>query len=111
MTPSNTPRQEGLKQIRDGVLMSAVPKACFAYYESEGYGPGFYRHAVGHGTGYNYHEGPGLHPANDMPMKQGMVLCLEPGLYFEGQYGLRLEDMLVVTQDGYELLSHCDREL
>ncbi len=104
-------RQAGLASIREGALFSDVPKACFASYESEGYGPQDYRHAVGHGSGYNYHEGPGLHVANQKPMKRGTVLCLEPGLYFPGQYGLRIEDMVVVTETGYELLSHCGREL
>lgn len=98
-------QERGLAAVKVGEPLSRVNNACYDFYKSKGYGEEFYKHACGHGTGFNYHEGPPLHAASDVLMKEGMVLCIEPGLYFEGQFGIRTEDIFVATKSGAKRLS------
>ncbi len=98
-------QEKGLEAVKIGEPLSAVNNACYNFFKSKGYGEEFYKHACRHGTGFNYHEGPPLHAASNVPMLEGMVLCIEPGLYFEGEFGLRAEDIFVVTKKGARRLS------
>lgn len=66
---------------------------------------GAYPHHSGHGIGVTYHEEPRIVPYNKAPLCAGMVIALEPGIYFEGKWGLRLEHTVLVTQTGAEILS------
>lgn len=66
---------------------------------------GAYPHHSGHGIGVTYHEEPRIVPYNQTPLRAGMVIALEPGIYFEGKWGLRLEHTVLVTQTGAEVLS------
>jgi Xaa-Pro dipeptidase len=67
--------------------------------------------SVGHQIGVEVHEPPWLKPENDDLLKEGMVMCLEPKLWHAGEYYLRVEDMVLVKQDGAEFLTNFDREL
>jgi len=67
--------------------------------------------SVGHQIGIEVHEPPWLKPENDDLLKEGMVMCLEPKLWHAGEYYLRVEDMVLVKQDGAEFLTNFDREL
>jgi Xaa-Pro aminopeptidase len=74
-----------------------------------GYGDAF-GHGLGHGVGLDIHELPRLGPAaDDTPLAVGMVLTIEPGIYLPGRFGVRLEDLAVVREDGVELLSHAPK--
>jgi len=66
---------------------------------------GAYPHHSGHGIGVTYHEEPRVVPYNQTPLRAGMVIALEPGIYFEGKWGLRLEHTVLVTHAGAEILS------
>lgn len=66
---------------------------------------GSYSHHSGHGIGLTYHEEPRIVPYNQTPLQPGMVIAIEPGIYFEGKWGLRLEHTVLVTQTGAEILS------
>ena len=79
--------------------------------EAAHFGPAFY-HQTGHGLGFRYHETlPLLHPAYERPLAAGMVTSVEPGIYLSGEFGLRVEDDVLVTEPGAESLSHTSRAL
>lgn len=98
-------QQCGLAVAKPGNPIGGIDKACHDYLVRQGYGPEFYLHPCGHGTGFNYHEGPPIHAACDLPIEEGMVLCVEPGVYLPGEFGIRAEDMFVIGKNGAELLS------
>ena len=66
----------------------------------------YFPHHTGHGCGLRYYEPPLVVPNNDELLAEGMVLCLEPGIYLPGVGGVRLEHMVLVTSEGAEVLSH-----
>lgn len=65
----------------------------------------YFTHSLGHGVGLNIHEGPSLYGKSEEVLQAGMVITIEPGVYIAGQTGLRIEDLLLVTEDGYEVVS------
>ncbi len=67
-------------------------------------------HSLGHGTGLRIHEGPRLSAKSTDVLAAGMIVTIEPGVYFPGFTGLRIEDLLLVTEDGHEVLSHSPKE-
>jgi Xaa-Pro dipeptidase len=72
-----------------------------------GYGPDYkyFSHRVGHGLGMDGHEWPYLVRGNKLPLQAGMTFSDEPGIYIRGEFGLRLEDDMVITESGAELLT------
>lgn len=66
-------------------------------------------HSLGHGTGLKIHEGPRLSAKSDDLLAPGMIVTVEPGVYFPGFTGLRIEDLVLVTADGHEVLSHSEK--
>ena len=106
-------QQAALKQARPGVLLASVDAAARKVIVDAGYGPGFkyFSHRVGHGLGMDGHEWPYL-VKNDMfgwdlapHMRAGMVFSDEPGIYIPGEFGIRLEDDMHITENGAELLT------
>ncbi len=100
----------GMDAVRPGAPLSAVDKAARAVIESAGYGKEF-THRTGHGIGLSGHESPSVTHTNDLPMQEGMVFSVEPGIYLEGEFGVRLEEIVVVTAQGAERLSKLPREV
>jgi Xaa-Pro aminopeptidase len=78
--------------------------------EAAGYGE-YFIHRVGHGLGLDTHEEPYMVGGNDLPLRPGMVFSDEPGIYIPGKFGVRIEDILVCTEDGYESFNHARRDL
>ena len=66
---------------------------------------------IGHQIGTEVHENPWLKPSSEEPLRAGMVMCIEPKLWLPGEYYLRLEEMVHVTETGAEFLTNFDREL
>ncbi len=97
-------QQAALDAIRPDASSREVDGAARAVIEKAGHGDHF-GHGTGHGLGLEIHEGPRLSPLFDEPIRTGMVFTVEPGIYLPGRYGVRLEDAVVVTDDGYRLLS------
>lgn len=96
--------------VRPGVSCEAVDRAARDVIEEAGYGE-YFIHRVGHGLGLDGHEEPYMVSGNDLPLRRGMVFSDEPGIYIPGKFGVRIEDILVCTQDGYESFNDARRDL
>lgn len=96
--------------VRPGVPCEDIDRAAREYLTAKGYGEAFF-HRVGHGLGLAVHEEPYLVAGNDLPLAEGMTFSDEPGVYFPGAFGIRIEDTVVVTADGGEKLNHATRAL
>ena len=99
-----------LASIRPGVKAGLIDKAARDVIEAEGYGE-FFTHRTGHGIGTEVHEPPYLTGNSDMVLEEGMVFTVEPGIYLPGRFGVRLEEVAVVTADGCRILSNLPRDL
>lgn len=95
-------------QLRAGTTGKAVDKAARDLLTNAGYGDDF-KHSLGHGVGLNVHEGPRLSKISDDDIPAGAVVTIEPGLYIDGWSGMRIEDLIWVTEDGVEVLSQCPK--
>jgi D-alanyl-D-alanine dipeptidase len=78
--------------------------------DDAGYGPRFI-HRTGHGIGLEEHEPPYLVEGNAVPLEEGNAFSLEPGIYLPGRFGVRIEDIVVVSRDGPRSLNHAPREV
>jgi Xaa-Pro dipeptidase len=96
-----------LKTARPGLACEAVDAAARKVVEEAGYGPGYkhFTHRVGHGMGMDGHEWTYLVKGNKTPLSPGMVFSDEPGIYIRGKFGVRLEDDMVITENGAELFT------
>jgi Xaa-Pro dipeptidase len=96
-----------LAAARPGVSCEAVDAAARKVISDAGYGPDYtyFTHRVGHGLGMDGHEWPYLVKGNTLPLAPGMTFSDEPGIYIPGEFGIRLEDDMVITEDGAELFT------
>lgn len=95
-----------LETARPGVTCGDLDRIARSHIEEAGYGPGYeyFTHRLGHGIGLEGHEEPYLVETNDLPMEPGMSFSNEPGIYVPVEFGVRLEDIMVITSDGAEIL-------
>ncbi len=100
----------GLDTIRAGILGSEVDFAARKVIDDAGYGK-YFGHSLGHGVGLMIHELPNLSPASKICLKSGMVVTCEPGIYIPGFGGVRIEDMVCVTENGVENLTKLKKDL
>ena len=100
-------QKAALAAARPGVECQAVDAAARKVIVDAGFGPDYkyFSHRVGHGMGMDGHEWPYLVRGNTLPMKAGMTFSDEPGIYIPGEFGVRLEDDLHITEDGAELFT------
>ncbi len=103
-------QQAALAAIRPGVKARDVDAAARSVIAQAGYGEQF-GHGLGHGIGLEVHEAPGVRPTSETVLEPGMVFTVEPGVYLPGWGGVRIEDDVLVTPDGCEVLSHVPRSL
>lgn len=99
-----------LNVIKPGVPASELNRAAKDVVNARGYGQYFEYH-VGHGVGLQFHEPPTLHPKSTEILSPGMTFAVEPGIYIDGWGGVRIEENVVVTSDGFECLSLYPRDL
>ncbi|HWD63837.1 MAG TPA: Xaa-Pro peptidase family protein [Solirubrobacteraceae bacterium] len=100
----------GLAAVRAGAGGREVDQAARRVITDAGYGEQF-GHGLGHGVGLETHEGPGLSPRSDDVLEAGNVVTVEPGIYLPGQFGVRIEDLVVVGADGCEVLTGLGKDL
>ena len=103
-------QEEAVRAIKPGVAASAIDAAARGIIAEAGYGDAFI-HRTGHGIGLEEHEEPYIVSGNDAPLEEGMAFSVEPGIYLEGRFGVRIEDIVVVTDDGGERLNVAPHEL
>lgn len=98
---------EAIKPGKTGCEIDAVARD---YITSKGYGDNF-GHGLGHALGIEVHDGPAFSKLSDIVLEPGMVATVEPGIYIEGWGGVRIEDDVLVTEDGVEILTKATKEL
>jgi len=100
--------EAALATVRPGVAASAVDKAARDVITAAGYGPNFL-HRTGHGLGIDVHEPPYITATSETILDEGMVFSIEPGIYLQGKYGLRLEEIVIVRGGKAEILAAMPR--
>lgn len=103
-------QQAAISAIRPGAVLKEIDAAARGVIVDAGLGK-FFRHGLGHGIGLEIHEGPRFAPNQEGQLKAGMVVTVEPGVYLPRWGGIRIEDDVLVTRTGCEVLSHLAKEL
>lgn len=103
-------QQAGLKAVKAGTVCKDVDKVARDIIADKGYGE-FFGHGLGHGVGVEIHEFPNLNPSSETVLTEGHIVTVEPGIYLPGEFGVRIEDMALVTSDGCENLTICEKKL
>jgi len=89
---------------------SEIDQVVRDYIQQKGYGE-YFIHSTGHGLGIEVHEEPSISLRDNTILQPGMVITIEPGIYIPDLGGMRIEDDVLVTENGYELLTKSTREL
>jgi Xaa-Pro aminopeptidase len=100
----------GLRAVRAGARSRAVDTAAREIIKAAGYGENF-GHGLGHGVGLAIHEDPRLTQTAEGELEAGNVVTVEPGVYLPGTFGVRIEDLVAVTDDGCEILTSLPKDL
>jgi Xaa-Pro aminopeptidase len=98
----------GVAAVEPGVAAGAVDRAVREVIEEAGYGDRFV-HRTGHGVGLEVHEEPNVAAGSETTLEPGMAFSVEPGVYLPDRFGVRIEDLVVVAEDGGTRLNHTDR--
>lgn len=99
-----------IQQVRPGLSCKELDAVARDYIREHGYGD-YFGHGLGHGVGLEIHEKPTLSPRSEAVLEEGMVITIEPGIYIPDFGGVRIEDTLVVTAEGYRILTSADKQL
>jgi Xaa-Pro aminopeptidase len=103
-------QQAAIDTVRPGVTSAEVDGAARKVLRRRKFGR-YFTHSTGHGLGLEIHEAPRLAAGQDQKLEPGMVITIEPGAYIPGKWGVRIEDVVVVTASGCEVLTPTDKEL
>ena len=97
-------QERAIKRIRPGAEMAEIDRVAREYIASKGYAK-YFNHNLGHGFGLEVHEEPRISRNEASSLKPGMTFTIEPGIYLPGKFGIRIEDMILVTSKGCEVFS------
>ena len=103
-------QKAGIAITRAGVTGAEVDGAARKVIADAGYGE-YFTHSYGHSLGLEIHENPGMNMRNDAPLEAGVVASAEPGIYIPGAFGVRIEDVTIVREDGCEDITGITRDL
>lgn len=103
-------QQTAVAAVRPGITAAEVDAAARDVLAGDGLADAFV-HRTGHGIGLSVHEEPYIVAGNDIPLEEGMAFSVEPGIYFPGSWGARIEDIVIVTADGGVSVNHRPHEL
>ena len=101
---------KAVKAAKAGMTGKELDSICRDYITEKGYGE-YFKHGTGHGVGLDVHEGPRVSQANPEPLNLGACVTVEPGIYITGLGGVRIEDDLILTEDGAIVLNKFPKEL
>ena len=105
-----TAQKEAMKFIRAGVPCREADRVARDIISDAGYGE-YFSHSLGHSLGLEIHELPSLSPKSDDTLVAGNIVTVEPGIYIPGKYGVRIENMVLVTENGCESLTNSNNAL
>lgn len=103
-------QKAAIESVRPGVAAESIDAAARTVIDDAGYGE-YFIHRTGHGIGLDAHEQPYLVAGNRQPIEAGMAFSIEPGIYLPGRWGMRIEDIVVVVDDGVDRLNQSSRTL
>ena len=103
-------QKRGVSAVKPGVRFCDIDAACRDYITEKGYGE-FFTHRTGHHIGLECHEYGDISSINETKCEPGMIFSIEPGIYLPGEFGVRIEDLVLVTEDGCEVLNKLNKEL
>ena len=103
-------QQAALDAVKPGVSVGEVDEAARKLLQKQGL-VRFFTHSTGHGVGLEIHESPRIAAGQKDLLQPGMVITIEPGVYLRGKFGIRIEDTVVVTDSGCEILTPCPKDL
>ena len=103
-------QKAGIAITKAGVTGQQIDGAARKVITDAGYGA-YFGHGYGHSIGMECHEAPNCNPAGTVPMETGMVTSAEPGIYLPGKFGVRIEDLVIFTDDGCENITHSPKNL
>jgi len=103
-------QQAAVAAVRPGIKVADVDRVARKQLQKQGLS-GYFTHSTGHGVGLEIHESPRLAAGQNELLRPGMVITIEPGVYVPGKWGVRIEDMVLVTERGCEVLTPTSKEL
>ena len=102
--------EKAISIIKEGVKFSDIDKAARNLITEAGYGE-YFTHRTGHSIGIEVHDFGNVSSVNDEEVKAGMIFSVEPGIYLKDNIGVRIEDLVLVTKDGCEVLNTVTKEI
>ncbi len=103
-------QEMALDALKSNAICNGIDKIARAYIDSKGYGSRFI-HSTGHGIGLDVHEPPWIRSSSNDVLREGMTITIEPGIYLEGKYGVRIEDSVLICNGGAEVLNKYPKDL
>lgn len=98
----------GEKAVKEGVTAESVDRVSRNIIKEAGYGD-YFLNRLGHGIGFSVHEAPDIKEGNKRTLEKGMAFSIEPGIYIPGKFGIRIENIVVMSKDGPEVLNKADK--
>lgn len=106
----NEARRKAVEAARPGISAGELDSVARNHIADAGYGD-YFGHSLGHGVGLDVHEAPRIKPEGDAVLRPGTVITIEPGIYLPGKGGVRIEDMIVITEESSKLMTQYPRDI